>query len=245
MRSANNPNKPMSIQPASVSELDEMIELIQSFVQLDEWSATFKLDDKEKEQLKYILQQEYGGSLPGKDKPSQFNQMILKGAKFVKQTRRYCQLKEQHYRHIAASQLQHLGIPLSQFPQLTRELQPEQLTPADCAALKDWPNGRLPANGHSGRLENAGQFVQRLLDQKLYDPATYGRLYLHDLRRINPKLYLALSQWQNRTGQHILENKRAKLEDLEQRVMANDNSLSYLDKARVANARWRRRRSAS
>lgn len=218
-------------------DLDEVIGFIESLICLDEWSQTFRLSQEERHHLKLLLAQTNTGKIPTRDERPRFDALVLEGAKFVKAGKTYRQLKEQHYQAETATRLQRNGYPLSQFPKLKQAI---PTTPADCAALKDWPDARQPANGHSGRLENAGQFMQRLIDQKIYDEAVYGKLYLHDLRQINPKFYLALAQWQNRNPDHkILENKQAELLDLELKSPAN---LSFNDKARLSNARWRKRR---
>lgn len=115
------------------------------------------------------------------------------------------------------------------------------LGPSDCLALQDWPNNRLAVKG-SGRLENAGQFMKRLLAQKLYDKDIYGELYLSDLRTINSKLYLALSQWQTRTGEIILGKKKDELKDLADYAKHSRPTLSLSDRSRLSSALWRHKK---
>ncbi|HPE59473.1 MAG TPA: hypothetical protein PLB10_03965 [Thiolinea sp.] len=238
-------NKPEKLTRVQNKLLDEVIKLVESFLHLDEWCSDFHINDEERELLVQELLHKYGGTLPDSmDDLGQFRQMALLGARIIRHSMRYRQLKEKHYKQKTAEHLQLHGIPLSQFPQLSHTIDKKQLTPADCSAFRDWPDYRRHANGYSGRLENAGQFMHRLLKSGLYDESTYGKLYLHDLRSINPKLYLALAQYQNRTDDRILENKQDEIDKLSrQETSGQDNN--FQEKARITNARWRRRRTTN
>lgn len=115
------------------------------------------------------------------------------------------------------------------------------LQPSDCSALHGWPDKRLPANGISGRLENAGQFIERLFNEKVYDENVYGPLYMSDLKHINPRLYQSLAQWQSRTGNRLLKTKREEIDKLIEEADSGTD-LTFHQAAKVRNARWRRKR---
>lgn len=220
--------------------LSELVGFINTLLQLAEGFRDFQLDQDELVRLQsFLLMEASDGVIPGRQQGESFQNLALAGVKFIQNGKHYLQHKESYYRSLLVEQLQHNGIPLSQFPQLAKNT--KDLTPADCAALKDWPEGRRLVGGASGRLENAGQFVQRLFEQKLYDEKVYGKLYLHDLRHINSKLYQALSRWQKRTGEVVVENKQTETQQL---VSLGDNKVSELpfgERARIQNARWRQR----
>lgn len=206
-------------------DFSSIVKHIEQIIRTEEWGKGFRLDDDEQAKLKGLLATNI---TVGDHSPNALYEMVTLGVTFVKETSpTYREAKQQHYRHLSH--------------QKVTPLRDKKLTPADCPALKTWPEGRLPANGVSGRLENAGQFFQRLLAQGLYDEAVYGKLYLHELRQINPKLYLALAQWQNREKITLLAGKEAEIAALEQRAGSGDTTLSFADKARLSNARWRKK----
>ena len=211
---------------AGVFDFSAIVESVEQIIRMDEWCKNFKLDEDDRHTLEGLLAEHM---VAGEHQPNAFYELVILGVKFVKETTRtYLEAKQHYYREMAIQGIQ--------------PLKAEKLTPADCPALKTWPDGRLPANGISGRLENAGQFFRRLLKQGLYDEKIYGKLYLHDLRQINPKLYLALTQWQTRYKEVLLEGKRAEMADLDRQDRSGEATLSFTDKARLSNARWRQRK---
>lgn len=168
-------------------------------------------------------------------------EMTLDGVRFLKHRQTYRTLQVQRNDKLVLDVLDELNIPREQLGEFATKL--TTLQPKDCMALQDWPDRRKPADGQSGRMENAGQFIQRLMDEKLYDEKKFGKLYLFELRNINSKLYQALVQWQQRTGKKLLANKSDEIEELLQR--SESQELDFIDSSRVNNARWRRQSTAS
>jgi hypothetical protein len=221
-------------------DIDHLVDFIVSVIKSDSWCKDYTLANHERTSLHKLLHHEINHQHLNPRLPFPFQQLVLIGLDYVKRLPSYIQLQQDHYRKQAAEQLQKANIPLSQYPQITTNLK-LALTPADCAALKDWPDGRLSVAG-TGRLENAGQFMQRLLDDKLYDETQYGELYMPDLRSINPKLYLALSQWQNRSGKELIKKKSEQIAKLEQTAEQAPQTLDFIAKSKASNARWRKKR---
>lgn len=224
----------------STDALDPILGYIMSFIQRDDWSRGYELSQQESILLKDFLKGECQSGALNTNYESDLIALVLAGTTYVKQFPSYQVLQEAYYSQIAAQSLQRSGYPLSQFPNLTTSKAVE-LFPSDCAALQDWPKGRLPVAG-SGRLENAGQFMKRLLEKKIYDKDRYGELYLADLRAINEKLYLALSQWQARTGEIVLGKKQQELKDLAEYAKNSNEKLSLRSRSRLSSVRWRDRK---
>lgn len=120
-----------------------------------------------------------------------------------------------------------------------------KLEPSDCAALQDWPDKRLPSNGVSGKLENAGEFIRRIYASGLYNEEKYGRLQLANLRKINPKLYQAIIQWLKRNPNENLEMLGSKAEEVESRLESYDQGepLGFVALSRIHSIKARRKRS--
>lgn len=230
-----------AITPSNSVSLESFSQFIESLIRTEEGFKEFVLTEAERSTLEQTLAQVLHEAKLYPQHLPQFELLALTGVKFIRLLPSYQRLLRLHYQQQVAEHLQKVQIPLSQHPQLTQNLEQLQLKPADCAALKEWPEGRKVVNTRSGRLENAGQFMERLLKQKLYDEDLYGKLYLNDLRTINPKLYLALGQWQNRTGVTLVEKKSAKLQELEHKAIVSPEQLSFPEKVSLSNARWRRK----
>lgn len=120
-----------------------------------------------------------------------------------------------------------------------------KLNPSDCETLQDWPDKRLPSNGVSGKLENAGEFIRRIYASGLYNEEKYGRLHLADLRKINPKLYQAIIQWLKRNPNERLEMLGSKAEEVESRLESYDQGepLGFVALSRIHSIKARRKRS--
>lgn len=225
---------------SSIDNLDSILGDILSFIRSDDWSRCYEIPQQERTLLKDFLRSECSSRVLDIAYASDRIALVLAGTAYVKQLPSYQTLQETYHRQITVQSLQRSGYPLSQFPNLTTS-QSVELFPSDCAALQDWPKGRLAVAG-SGRLENAGQFMKRLLEKKIYDKERYGELYLADLRTINEKLYLALSQWQTRTGEIILGKKQHELQDLALHAKNSHEKLSLASRSRLSNVRWRERK---
>lgn len=232
-----NENKGGEIVP--ITDIQNIIAFIFRYIRSDEWCKEYSPSPDETERLQALLQHEFLQHYSPQN-PQTFQHLALLGLEFVKRLPSYIQLQQAHYRELAAEELQKANVPLSQYPQVIKNLRKVKLQPSDCAALKDWPEGRRQVAG-TGRLENAGQFMERLLRDKLYDEAMYGKLYMHDLRTINPKLYLALSQWQNRYNITLLKNKSDQMDALEDQAHQNPQTLSFQEKTRLSSARSRKK----
>lgn len=120
-----------------------------------------------------------------------------------------------------------------------------KLEPSDCETLQDWPDKRIPSNGVSGKLENAGEFIRRIYVSGLYNEKKFGRLHLADLRKINPKLYQAIIQWLKRNPNERLEMLSNKAEEVESRLESYNQGepLGFVALSRIHSIKARRKRS--
>ena len=221
-------------------DANSLVEFVESFIQSDDWSKSYYLPVEEREWLVDFLTEEQKIRQYTLNNISHFKLLALSAVRYAKRLPTYKIMQDSYHRERTAIHLQQQGVALSEVPKITDKLNPIHLRPADCGALQDWPARRQPVS-KSGKLENAGQFMKRLIQQKLYNRELYGELYLHDLRSINPKLYLALSQWQNRTGEVVLGKKQDELKDLELQYHANPNQLSFAARSSVSSKRWRQK----
>lgn len=228
--------------PDVMDQLTALFESIETLTEKLGGLKDYKLTNTEKKDLMVYLQRSAPASLDDfihAEKPSHKQNATIKlmqaGAAFVESSTHYRRQREKLKRHEFLQECRINNIPL----ELVKDLPEVTLTPADCSALHDWPGQRQPANGTSGRLENAGQFIQRIFEEKSYDPEAYGELFMSDLKHINPSLYQALAKWQSRNNKRLLRTKR---EEIDQLLGTQDTSLlSFQQASQVRNARWRRK----
>ncbi|MFZ1342885.1 hypothetical protein [Thiothrix eikelboomii] len=216
---------------------DRLVDFIVRLIQFEEGFESFSLSAKEKQRLIEFLVAETGCCISENDSPDVFQTNVLHGIKFLKINQKYKDIKIRHNRNKLLAALEEHNIPRERFVEIADPA--NTFHPGDCMALLDWPDYRRPANGRSGRLENAGQFIKRLFEEGLYDEKKFGKLYLFDLRNVNPRLYQALVQYQKRTGEKILDSKQDEINELMQKSETED-SLDFHKSSRVSNARWRK-----
>lgn len=221
------------------SEINDIINFIVDLVRCEDGFEDFSLPPLEQQELTSYLLETYPSSAESIP-PRLQREMTLDGVDYLKRLQTYRDILVQRNRGLVLGALDSSNVSREQFPNLLTEM--TRFQPKDCMALQDWPERRKPASVRSGRLENAGQFMQRLLEEKLYDEDKFGKLYLFDLRTINPKLYQALVQWQKRTGQKLLYNKSDEIDELLQR--GEEQELDFFDTSRMNKARWRRQSSS-
>lgn len=223
---------------AGGSAINDVIDFIVDVMRCEDGFKDFNLPPTEHQELtSYLLETYPSASEP--ISPRLQREMTLEGVDYLKRLQTYRDFLHQRNRGLVLDALDSSNVPREQFTDLVADMASFQ--PKDCMALQDWPERRKPAGGESGRLENAGQFMQRLMDEKLYDEKKFGKLYLFDLRNINPKLYQALVQWQKRTGHKLLANKSDEIDELLQK--SEGQELDFFDTSRVSKARWRRQGS--
>lgn len=90
--------------------------------------------------------------------------------------------------------------------------------PFDCPALQDWPEHRQTSPTSLRRLENAGDFMIRLFESKLYDKKVYGEPFMPDIKRANPKLYYSLDKYQQRYEKIIVPYLSSKVNEVTKKV---------------------------
>lgn len=224
--------------------VNKVVDFILELIRFEDGFEDFILPDQEWHELVAYLIQTHPdlSSITGSETPDQFRKITLDGLKFLKRSQEYKDHQIQRDRKRLLDALDEHNIPREQFAGIADPAN-NGFQPKDCAALQGWPDHRKPADREAGRLENAGQFIQRLFAEKLYDEKKFGKLYMFELRSINPKLYQALVQWQKRTGKKLLANKQDEIDELLHRSEAE--SLDFIDTSRVSNARWRRQQSSS
>lgn len=229
--------------PATMDQMSFLFESIEQLTEKLGGLASYELSDTEKQDLVTYLQRTVPDSLAGfisettDPKHKQYATMTLlqSGAEFIEASVHYRQQREEQKRRQFLEECRINNIPLT----FVKNLPDVALTPADCSALHDWPDQRQAANGVSGRLENAGQFIQRLFADKHYDTEAYGELFMSDLKHINPSLYQALAKWQSRSGKKLLRTKR---QEIDQLLETQDTDLlTFQQASQVRNARWRRK----
>jgi hypothetical protein len=220
--------------------VNKAVDFILELIRFEDGFEDFSLPDPEWHELVTYLTRSDLSPITGNETPDQFRKITLDGLKFLKRRQEYKDHQIQRDRKRLLDALDEHNIPREQFADITDPAN-NGFQPKDCAALQDWPERRQPADGEAGRLENAGQFIQRLFAEKLYDEKKFGKLYLFELRTINPKLYQALVQWQKRTGNKLLANKQDEIDALLHR--SETESLDFLDTSRVSNARWRKQQA--
>ncbi len=235
--------KPVKHVILSRSDVDvavgKVVDFIMELIRFEDGFNDFSLSDTEWHELVSYLSNPGLPPITGNETPDQFRKITLDGLKFLKCKQAYTDHKIRRDRKLLREALDECNIPREQFTDIVDAANGFQ--PKDCMALQDWPDRRQLADGESARLENAGQFIQRLFADKLYDEKKFGKLYLFELRSINPKLYQALAQWQKRTGNKLLANKQDEIDDLVQRSATE--SLDFIDTSRVSNARWRKQQA--
>lgn len=222
--------------------VNKVVDFILELIRFEDGFEDFSLPDPEWHELVTYLTRSDLPPITGNEPPDQSRKITLDGLKFLKRSQEYKDHQIQRDRKRLLDALDERNIPREQFADIADPAN-NGFQPKDCAALQGWPDHRKPADGEAGRLENAGQFIQRLFAEKLYDEQKFGKLYMFELRSINPKLYQALVQWQKRTGKKLLANKQDEIDELLHRSEAE--SLDFLDTSRVSNARWRRQQSSS
>lgn len=229
--------------PAIIDQLNVLFESIEQLTEKLGGLKDYQLDNIEKQALVQYLQQKVPHSfhdfIDEKADPLHKQKATIKlmqsGAEFVEASVHYRKQREEQKRLQFLEECRINNIPLT----LVKDLPEVALTPADCSALHDWPEHRQAANGVSGRLENAGQFIQRLFDDRHYDTENYGELFMSDLKHINSSLYQALAKWQSRTGKKLLKTKREEIDQLLEKK--DDNLITFQQASQVRNARWRRK----
>lgn len=219
--------------------------LIESLINQLSGLGDFRLDENDKQALRHFLQtkeqdslQQFLTTTDPDTKQELTISLIQTGVKFIEESIHYRQQREKRKQEQFVEECRINNVPLDYM----RNLPAPTLQPSDCAALQDWPGNRNYANGTSGRLENAGQFIQRLFEEKRYDEGVYGELYLSDLKHINPQLYQALTKWQSRNNKKLLKTKR---EEIDQLLTTEDADLNFYQASQVRNARWRRQQQTS
>lgn len=217
------------------SAIHEVIEFIVDLIRCEDGFENFVLSHPDHNELAAYLLKTYPIASESITLPLQ-RQITLEGVEYLKHLQAYRDLQVLRDHKLVWEVLGEENYPRERLATLATSI--KKFQPKDCIALHGWPEQRKPAAGDFGRLENAGQFIQRLFDEKLYDEDKFGKLYLFDLRTINPKLYQALVQWQKRTGKKLLDNKKDEIDELLTR--SKEESLDFHDTSRASNARWRR-----
>lgn len=242
----NNAEKTTHHCEKTANTVEAVIEFIVKLITYEDGFEDFELSPKDRQELAAYLLKTH----PSADTdipPETQREMTLDGVDYLKHRQAYRDRQIQSAFQQVFKVLDEQNFPrehLAGFSKHLLEMKSfahgivDRLQPKDCAALQDWPERRKPVDEDSPRLENAGQFIQRLFDEKLYDEEKFGKLYLFDLRTINAKLYQALVQWQKRTGKKILANKRDEIDDL--LVRKESDGLDFYDTSRASNALWRR-----
>nr|CAA6830886.1 MAG: Unknown protein [uncultured Thiotrichaceae bacterium] len=238
----NKTNINQSDDPATIDQLDWLFTSIEKITCKLSGFKDYQFDLKEKKDfIKYLKQSERENldAFLSEDynpllKQSLTIELIESGVEFVEASQHYKKQREELKRKEFLEECQANNIPLD----LVKNLPDVALIPSDCQSLHDWPDKRLPANGVSGRLENAGQFIQRLMNENIYDKSVYGELFMSDLRHINSSLYYALAKWQSRTKTHLLRTKREEIDDLLK--APEERTLTVQQASQLRNARWRR-----
>lgn len=236
----NEPHSVASDYLAQSSAIHEIIDFIVDLVRCEDGFEDFVLTFQDHQALADYLLKTYPSAAESISLRLQ-RQMTLDGVEYLKHLQAYRDLQVLRDRKLVWNVLDEHDYPREQLTELATAI--NTLQPKDCMALQGWPEQRKPVDEGSGRLENAGQFIQRLFDEKLYDEEKFGKLYLFDLRTINPKLYQALVQWQKRTGNKLLANKKDEIEELLNR--SGEENLDFHDTSRASNARWRRQQKAA
>ncbi|QTR49620.1 hypothetical protein [Candidatus Thiothrix anitrata] len=230
----NNVKNVMPDDRGQADAFGEIIEFIVDLIKCEEGFEDFILSHRDHNELTAYFLKTYPISPESLTLPLQ-RKIVLDGLEYLKHL--------QTYRDFQLLRDQKLVIEAFEDRKIPREYliafaKPIDFHPKDCVALQDWPERRKLVDEGSARLENAGQFIQRLFDEKLYDEEKFGKLYLFDLRTINPKLYQALVQWQKRTGRKLLDNKKDEIDEL--LAKNKDVPLDFHDTSRLSSARWRR-----
>lgn len=228
--------------PAIMDQLNVLFESIEQLTEKLGGLKDYKLEGTEKQDLMKHLQRSVPDSLDDfmhttdpLRKQNSTIRLMQAGAAFVEASAHYRKQREEQKRLQFLEECRINNIPLT----LVKDMPDVALTPADCSALHDWPEHRQAANGISGRLENAGQFIQRLFEDGHYDTETYGELFMSDLKHINSSLYQSLAKWQSRSGKKLLRTKR---EEIDQLLETKDTDLlTFQQASQVRNARWRRK----
>lgn len=231
---------------STIIDIEWVFPLIKELVKTLSGLTNFELTEKDEQDIRSFLETHHNDKL---EKYAAATNPIIKQSLAITLVQLSAQRVEnsQHYRKSRKEQKErefvdqcHINnIPLDLAT--STQVATTDLQPSDCSALHDWPDQRLPANGVSGRLENAGQFIERLFQEKRYDDSVYGTLYMSDLKHINPRLYQSLAQWQSRTGNRLLKTKREEIDALVEQAETGSN-LTFHQAAKVRNARWRRKR---
>lgn len=224
-----------------MEQIEWLFPLIESLINKLSGLEGFRLDENDKQNLNQFLQtsersnfQRFTTTTNLAAKQKLTVELIQAGVQFIEESIHYRQQREKRKQEQFVEECRINNVPLD----YVKNLPASSLQPSDCAALQDWPDKRHYASGESGRLENAGQFIQRLFDEKRYDESVYGELYLSDLKHINPQLYQALAKWQSRNDKKLLKTKR---EEIDQLLEKEDAELSFYQASQIRNARWRRR----
>lgn len=223
----------------SSDELKQIIDFVLNLVKSEKDFNDFSIDDTDRFHLESFIF--YHAPHPVKDKKQalttvEFSNNVLSTLQYLKETSVYKTFKKKVDREHLPDILEANNIPKEIITPLYNDAKPIEMEPKDCRSLKDWPEHRLPANGHSGRKENAGQFIRRLFEQKLYTEKKFGKLYLSDLRTINHKLYQALVQWQKRyPGESLdmLGNQHEKVEARLEKHKRGELADNYIERSRA------------
>lgn len=239
-----------ALSEGASAELQQIVDFVINLVKSEKGFEHFSIDESARMQLAIYTAHHSPHPLIEVKEPlttAEFSANVLDALAYLKETASYIIFKKKVDREHLPKILEDNAIPKEAINPFFNKEKPIKMESKDCLALKDWPDHRLYANGHSGRKENAGQFIKRLFEQGFYTEKKFGKLYWSDLRKINHKLYQALIQWHKRYPDETLDmlgNQHDKVEARQEAYERGDLGDNFIELSRVHTSNSRKKQAA-